>query len=1468
MMLRLRTQLRFYCTDGSEFNCLQMNFQSIAADMFECKTQLQNCQRVALLLSPSLDTCGIDASWTYEIYAKSNNAWTKVGPLNTTSYALDPMTCVPINTPTTYGLKLIKKEYNTQLPETIKANDDSYNGFYNLAYGKQTMYSHVPQRQVQGHHEWSPPIKSTDVGTNKNLPWIDVFVGGGSGPVFCSRIQLKLLPIPLPNAPRRMIRVRLRSYGVEEHNNASWSATAIEDEQGCVQFLGLKQAGRVLRIEIVADTLFSGAVTTLQLRDVDVTGAPIWGNTLLATYRRAFSFHKDRRAFGTRKPLSSSSSSSSSAASIPPFRWLTYHQIWNRALNFSRGLTARLSTMTASTTVDVTTGGIAIMARNSEEWVIARLACLMLGRLCIGVAYNLDSNQLLSVLNQGQAIALVCDSSSLSSIVECSTMHSTSSVQLLVHINANGNDNSNTSSFTNFSWCPVESFESVETTSSSSSSLLPNNTKPITTLRSSSGRMVSDREDRGSLMLFTSGSSGTPKGVTRSFKQQHILLRGYGVPQVASHLSIQPLSHLSESCILPGILFMGGQIGFPTYHGTGGGLDLFQDLRAISPTFMFSVPRFFEIIMALFRETVKTFSTSNSSDCNSSNDGYQPALDLFRSVNGPLGHRCTSVSVGSAPVTPALFTFLNQVFSTEHGGTAHVSRGYGSTECGTVAMNGKVFYSARVFLVEIKEEGLLLEGNKPRGEILIHTDKCISKYGTGALSGVVVQGYPYFRPGDACETDKASYDDGEWHGVFNNDWGSDLNGRKGVLLKTGHVLEVVGRTKNVVKLSNGEFVSPETIEKKLDGASALVDQLVIVVDEPRSGVVALVVPSDLALVGNEQVEQQVLHCFQQVSSLLQFERPLRVAVVGHKWTADRGTMTSSNKLDRKGIAKECRTALLRIGCNVTTGLSTTTTGGASKTSDKPPSPQRRELLDRVCDLLCEPSLVVAKSYVPEMQHEHDFLQHLGLDSLQAALLGGKLELRNIPGISVLVLMQQSIFQTWASIHNSGGSSKSSSGSHGVGTQRKSNEYWFNETTGTTTTGRTTTGTTTTGSTTTASTLRLNSTPASFVLLTGVTGYIGPHLLEAVVTNGRWSHVVCIVRPPLDRVIVPSFGLYNVHVELIPGDISRPDLGISSEAWRYLSGIPFDTVVHSAALVNHIRTYEQMKPHNVTACDDLIRLVSSCSLPPAFLFVSTVSAVGPHAKEDLESTPPTAVNGLGSGYGQSKWVAERRLAAAAKQGHVRHLSIVRLGLIGPHSMYGQMTNYQDWLHLFVKSCCALQVRPQMEPKTSMIEVLPVDLTVRLMSSLASLSAASSVAAHAGNQTFSHNNNINVVQLDGRAAGMKPMNVLLLLDRLAREKKSATWSSPLTFPQWCARARQVGGAPLVALSVMPGPRHFTDVVYRLPDPTTDSLVRGNVVKTLMENISVNGGKVLECYEGEEFLKAWSKGVMKNVEEGGRK
>ena len=49
-----------------------------------------------------------------------------------------------------------------------------------------------------------------------------------------------------------------------------------------------------------------------------------------------------------------------------------------------------------------------------------------------------------------------------------------------------------------------------------------------------------------------------------------------------------------------------------------------------------------------------------------------------------------------------------------------------------------------------------------------------------------------------------------------------------------------------------------------------------------------------------------------------------------------------------------------------------------------------------------------------------------------------------------------------------------------------------------------------------------------------------------------------------------------------------------------------------------------------------------------LLVSSLSAVAaPDTAEALECTPPSRVDLL-SGYGQSKWVSERRLAAAVGQ----------------------------------------------------------------------------------------------------------------------------------------------------------------------------------------------------------------------------
>ena len=160
------------------------------------------------------------------------------------------------------------------------------------------------------------------------------------------------------------------------------------------------------------------------------------------------------------------------------------------------------------------------------------------------------------------------------------------------------------------------------------------------------------------------------------------------------------------------------------------------------------------------------------------------------------------------------------------------------------------------------------DGDEPRGEILIHTDKVVAKYQNGSDSGIVVDGTPYFRPGDACRTDSRSFVNPEWQGTFNEDWG-DLNGRRGILLSTGGTCGGGGRTKNVVKLSNGEFVSPESIERKLDGVESdvVVDQLLIVVDQRRGCVVALVVPERLELVGDARAEVSLLRALRGAEGL-------------------------------------------------------------------------------------------------------------------------------------------------------------------------------------------------------------------------------------------------------------------------------------------------------------------------------------------------------------------------------------------------------------------------------------------------------------------------------------------------------------------------------------------------------------------------------------------------------------------------
>ena len=120
--------------------------------------------------------------------------------------------------------------------------------------------------------------------------------------------------------------------------------------------------------------------------------------------------------------------------------------------------------------------------------------------------------------------------------------------------------------------------------------------------------------------------------------------------------------------MMPTIIIQGGRVGFS--NAAGMHRDVLGDFKALQPTFIFSVPRLFEIAMGIFDDMVKQAISAG----NTEGWARRRTIERFRSADGPFGARLCMMSAGSAPVTPQLLTWMKEVYSTTHGGSAEVRR--------------------------------------------------------------------------------------------------------------------------------------------------------------------------------------------------------------------------------------------------------------------------------------------------------------------------------------------------------------------------------------------------------------------------------------------------------------------------------------------------------------------------------------------------------------------------------------------------------------------------------------------------------------------------------------------------------------------------------------------------------------------------------------------------------------------------
>ncbi|MBW4633311.1 MAG: thioester reductase domain-containing protein [Iphinoe sp. HA4291-MV1] len=245
----------------------------------------------------------------------------------------------------------------------------------------------------------------------------------------------------------------------------------------------------------------------------------------------------------------------------------------------------------------------------------------------------------------------------------------------------------------------------------------------------------------------------------------------------------------------------------------------------------------------------------------------------------------------------------------------------------------------------------------------------------------------------------------------------------------------------------------------------------------------------------------------------------------------------------------------------------------------------------------------------------------------------------------------------------------------------------------------------------ASTFKFTSTLDN-VFLTGGTGFLGAFLIHELLQTTH-ADIYCLVRAANSeegkRKLKQNLQQYSVWEEefssriiAIPGDLSQPLLGISTEGFEMLAA-NLDAVYHSAAMLNYVYPYSALKTSNVLGTQEVIRLASAIKVKPLH-YVSSVAVFESPAyagKVVKEQDDFDHWEGIYLGYSQTKWVAEKLVKIAGDRG--LPITIHRPPLIAGHSQTG-ISNTHDFTNLMIKGCLEMGYFPDVD---YMLDMSPVD-----------------------------------------------------------------------------------------------------------------------------------------------------------------
>ena len=549
-------------------------------------------------------------------------------------------------------------------------------------------------------------------------------------------------------------------------------------------------------------------------------------------------------------------------------RWigLSYQEVAQQVRDIASGLIAR----------GINAGDrVVIISENRLEWVVADLAIMAIGGISVPAFISNTTDDHLHILEDSQAVAVICSSKRLAAIAEPAAEQSPY-CRLMVMVEKSQTIHQ-PAGLAVIAW----------------QQLMKDGTNYAVDI---DARIRKIKKDDTACLIYTSGSDSQPKGVMLTHRSMlHNIFAAQDRFQSLNleqevFLSLLPLSHAYEHTTG---LYLPILLASEIYHLTAPD-QLAQALKDIRPTMMTTVPRLCEVLHDRMHQSINNASGLEQRLAQltlrlghaRANQTRLPILQMItdyiltflvrRKIRDHFGGRLKVMVSGGAALPPRVGRFFLAM-------GLPLTQGYGQTEASPV-ISVNPLDNNRIASVGTPLEGVELK-LAASGELLVRGDLVMKGYWGRPQETAKVIKNGWLHTGDLAEIDDDGY------------------------------ITIIGRSKDIIVNSGGENISPMRVEARLSGqpniAQAMVD------GDRRPWLAAVIAPSEEGLQRAGGRRDKIISLIQNDidtanARLTTSERIRRFVLAEDGFTIENKRLTPTLKIRRHIIRRDFRDQIDRL----------------------------------------------------------------------------------------------------------------------------------------------------------------------------------------------------------------------------------------------------------------------------------------------------------------------------------------------------------------------------------------------------------------------------------------------------------------------------------------------------------------------------------------------------------------------------